>query len=300
MNSNEKFFKNGFISPLNILSQREANYINNEYHIFLNSRSLKNSYIVEHKSKSHLFFPWAKKLIFNEKILDHVSKILGKNFFCWNSLIFYKKPNSNAFVSMHQDQNYWGIKHDKSLTVGLAISDSNENNGCLKVLPNSHRKNFKHHDFEKKDNMLARGQTINFTEENKDNLLNIILKAGQCCIIHGNIVHGSYENRSNKPRFIFAMRFLTPDNLINKKLYYNNATLVSGVDKYNNFIKEPILLSNNQKKIHKLHKEILIKQFSKYLKLKIKFSFLCKIFMIFLEIDFLRGMIYKLAGKTKL
>jgi len=300
MNLKEKFFKNGFISPLNILSEREAKNINHEYHRFLFRSNLKSTDIVEHKSKTHLFFPWANKLIFNDRIQDYVSKILGKNFLCWNSLIFYKKANSNSFVSMHQDQNYWGIKKDKSLTVGLAISESNEKNGCLKILPNSHRKNFKHHDFEKKNNMLARGQTIQFTKKNKDNLLDINLKAGQSCIFHGNIVHGSYENKSNKPRFIFAMRFLTPDNQVNKKLYYNNATLVSGVDEYNNFIKEPTLLNCNQKKMQKLHRLIMIQQFSKYLKLKVKFNFLSKILMFYLKKDFLRGIVYKVSGKTNL
>ena len=64
--------------------------------------------------------------MFNNEILKHVEKIIGPNFFCWNSVIFHKHPNSTAFVSMHQDQNYWGIIHDKALSVQLAISNSTE------------------------------------------------------------------------------------------------------------------------------------------------------------------------------
>ena len=52
------------------------------------------------------------------------------------------------------------------------------------------------------------------------------------------IVHGSYENTSDQPRFLFTMRFLTTDNKIQNKYYYNNATLVKGEDKFNYFEKE--------------------------------------------------------------
>ena len=135
MNLRSSFFDKGFVTPIDVLSKEEANSIFNDYNNFLNENDLKNSEIVEHKSKTHLFFPWANKLIFNKKILNCVREILGENFFCWNSLIFYKKPRSSSFVSMHQDQNYWGIQQDKALTVSLALNDSNEKNGCLKILP---------------------------------------------------------------------------------------------------------------------------------------------------------------------
>ena len=96
------------------------------------------------------------------------------------------------------------------------------------------------------------------------------------------------------------MRFLTTDNKVNTKLYYNNATLVSGNDKYNYFINEPTLLDSNQVELINLHKKIMVEQFSKYLKLKVKFNFLNNILMFFFKKDFLRGIVYKLIGRTKI
>ena len=49
----------------------EANEIYNDYDNFLNSCN-KRSLMVEHKSKTHLFFEWANKLIHNDKIIDSV------------------------------------------------------------------------------------------------------------------------------------------------------------------------------------------------------------------------------------
>ena len=300
MDLKSEFFNKGYLCNIDIFSKEEAKQISNEYHNFLNQKNLSLTETVEHKSKTHLYFEWANKIIRNDKILSVVKKILGENIYCWNSLIFFKSPKSNKFVSMHQDQNYWGIIHDKALTVSLAITDSDIQNGCLKILPYSHKEKYLHEDFETKNNMLARGQSVNLDENKKKNLINIELNAGQCCVFHGNIVHGSGKNQSSRPRFLYAMRFLTTDNKINDKLYYNNASLVSGVDNFKFFTPEPSLADvNSIKDLRKLHKNILINQFSKYLRLKLKVKFITSLLMIFFRLDFLRGFAYFVLGKTK-
>jgi hypothetical protein len=93
------------------------------------------------------------------------------------------------------------------------------------------------------------------------------------------------------------MRFLTTDNKIQKKFYYNNATLVRGIDNFNYFDKEKILSEKNLLEVRKLHKKIMIDQFSKYVNLKVKFSILTKIIMFFLKKDFLRSFLYKMNKK---
>lgn len=292
----KEFFENGFVSKYKILSVDEANSINNEYNEFLDHQN-KWVDLVEHKSKTHLFFSWANKLIRNDKILNLASEILGDNFYCWNSLIFYKKPKSKAFVSMHQDQNYWGIIHDKALSIQVAISNSTEKNGCLKLIPKSHTKNFLHKDYSDLNNILARGQSIASNEINKHDLINIDLKKGECCMFHGNIVHGSYENISDEARFLFTIRFLTTDNKIQSKYYYNNATLVKGTDEFNYFDKEDTIENSSIKSLRLIHKKNLINQFSKYLNIKVKNIIICKILMFFFKFDALRGLFYKLIKK---
>ncbi len=294
----ENFFDQGFISNIKIFEKNYANNIYDDYMYFVNKN--KNRQITfEAKTKSHLFFPWANRIIFEKKILDCVETLIGKNILCWNSLIFHKKPNSKNFVSMHQDQNYWNIKMNKGITVSLAITDSNAKNGCLKILPYSHHKKYEHIDLKDQSNMLARGQTINFKDETiLKQIKNIELQKGECCIFHGNIAHGSEKNNSANHRILFAMRFLTPDNEINTSLYYNYATLVRGDNNYANFINEPSLKHNSIDDLQKLHSKIVISQFSKYLKLKLKVNLLVKFFMIFLKQKFFRNILYILLKKS--
>ena len=295
-NLKNEFFDKGFVNKIKIFDKDFTSKIYNEYLEFLNSNQNRAN-LVEHKSKTHLYFPWANEIIHNKKLLDYVEKIIGPNFFCWNSLIFHKYPNSKYFVSMHQDQNYWGIIHDKALSVQLAISESTEENGCLKLIPFSHKNNLTHKDLASKYNILARGQSISQEDYKKDVLKNIDLESGVCCIFFGNIVHGSYENNSSSHRMLFTMRFLTTDNKIQEKFYYNHATLVRGVDEFNYFIKEKPLSKTNLSSLRKLHKEIMISQFSKYGNLKLKFSFLTNLVMVFFKLDLFRSIFYRIRKK---
>ena len=188
-NIRDEFFDKGFISPLKALDVEIATEIKNKYiNFYENISSIREK--VEHKSKSHLLFDWANKIIFEKKILSVVKDILGQNVVAWNSLIFMKPPKSKKYVSFHQDQNYWNIKMDKGLTVQIALSPSNVENGCLQILPNSHNQDYSHLDKNDTNNLLARGQEVQLTEKEK-NLEKIILNPGEFCIFHGNIVHGS-------------------------------------------------------------------------------------------------------------
>ena len=54
----EKFFNEGFISKINLFQKNEMNMIFDEYQDFLKKKN-KLVDLVEHKSKTHLFFPWA-------------------------------------------------------------------------------------------------------------------------------------------------------------------------------------------------------------------------------------------------
>ena len=76
-----------------------------------------------------------------------------------------------------------------------------------------------------------------------------------------------------------------------------DATLVNGKDEYNFFNKEKSIDEVSIDELKKIHKKILINQFEKYLKIKLKFNFITKFMMIFFNNDFLRGVVYKLSKK---
>ena len=297
MTIKSEFFHEGFVTKLPILSRSRAQAIDEEYKSFLETET-KKWRAVEHKSKTHLFFDWANEIVHDEKLLDYVSQILGKNIYCWNSLIFYKPPFSSVFVSPHQDQNYWNVESDKALSVQLAISDSLVDNGCLQILPKSHLINYAHLDLSDRNNMLARGQTVELDKAETNKMENIELSQGECVIFHGNVVHGSMPNTSNRHRLNFTIRFLTPDNKIDTTLYYNHATLVKGRDDFGHFVQEVSCSDVSNEKRRKIHKRILLQQFERYLRLQVKNSVVTAVLMQFFKFGIFRSFAYFLAKKT--
>ena len=144
--------------------------------------------------------------------------------------MFIKNPKEKGFVSFHQDAKYIGLEPHNWVTVWVAITDANEKNGCMRMLPGSHKENLKHHEqnFDK-NNLLTRGQTIKNISFDKTEP--VILKAGQMSLHHPKIVHGSGLNYSDDRRIGFVIQSYIGSNVdqVLGKMYVQKAR---GEDKY--------------------------------------------------------------------
>ena len=134
-----------------------------------------------------------------------VESIIGKNILVGGTTLFIKNPDKKGFVSFHQDAKYIGLEPHNWVTAWIAITDSNEENGCMRMLTGSHKNNLTHH-AQKFDegNLLTRGQTV----ENVpiERTTPVILQAGQMSLHHPTIIHGSGLNNSNDRRIGFVVQ----------------------------------------------------------------------------------------------
>ena len=273
MNNNHnidlKLNEGGYFFPIRIVEQDETRDFYNYYKEKKNL--ISQSLLFEHKFKAHLVFKKINDLIRDERLLNIVEKFIGPNILCWNSIIFYKKSNSQSFVGWHEDKTYWNLSNDKILTFSIAISDSNMENGCLKFFKKKRKVEYKILDA--KNNMLARGQNAILNED--DEFENIELTPGQSCIFSQDAVHGSGENKSKQDRFLLAIRYISPDNKTYKN--HTSATLVRGVDNINFYESEPVPKNDFDKECLAFHQKLMAKQtevFAKYKLNKYKMSFL--------------------------
>ena len=72
-------------------------------------------------------------------LLDIVDQLIGRDIIVWGSRIFSKAPQTGRATPWHQDGEYWPIRPLATATVWIAIDESNEHNGCLKILTGSNR-----------------------------------------------------------------------------------------------------------------------------------------------------------------
>ena len=97
------------------------------------------------------------------------------------------------------------------MTAWVALTDSTRDNGCMRVVPGSHRQPIlPHRDTYAADNRLSRGQEIEVEVAEQD-AVDVVLRAGEMSLHHVNIIHGSNSNPSDGSRIGFAPRFMTPE-----------------------------------------------------------------------------------------
>ena len=193
----------GYVSPIDALSKDEALEIREEIELIEKKwpkeiEGLGRNYI-------HLISPIFNKVCLNKNILDAVESIIGKNILICGTTLFIKNPNEKGFVSFHQDAKYIGLEPHNWVTAWVAITDANEKNGCMRMLPGSHKENLKTHEQKfDENNLLTRGQTVKNVSLEKTEP--IVLKAGQVSLHHPTIVHGSGLNNSDDRRIGFVIQ----------------------------------------------------------------------------------------------
>ena len=228
-NQLKQYKDEGFISPLNIFSKEKAKEIRNE--IELIEKEIPGELERSGRYNAHLISPLLDEVTHNSKILDAVQSLIGKDILVCGTTLFIKNPNEKGFVSYHQDAKYIGLEPHNWVTAWVAITNSNEHNGCMRMWSGSHKDNLKQHDqrFDK-GNLLTRGQTVKDVPETETTPL--ILSAGQMSLHHPTVVHGSDLNKSDDRRIGFVIQSYIGTN-VKQVLGKNSVQLARGIDNYN-------------------------------------------------------------------
>ena len=242
-NQLKQYEDEGFVSPIDIFSKEKAKEIRNE--IELIEKDMPKELEKSGRYNAHLISPLLDEVTHNPKILDAVESLIGKNILVCGTTLFIKNPFVKGFVSYHQDAKYIGLEPYNWVTAWVAITESNEKNGCMRMWSGSHKDNLKDHDqMFNEGNLLTRGQTINNVP--KEKVKSLVLKAGQMSLHHPKVVHGSELNKSNDRRIGFVIQSYIGTN-VKQVLGKNSVQLARGVDNFNYHKKigRPKSLMNN-------------------------------------------------------
>ena len=193
----KQYDEEGYVAPIDALSMEESKEIRNEIEVI--EKKWPNELEGLGRNYVHLISPVFDKVCNNKKILDAVESLIGKNILICGTTLFIKNPNEKGFVSFHQDAKYIGLEPHNWVTAWVAITDANEENGCMRMWSGSHKNDLQYHNQKfDENNLLTRGQTVENVPLNETKP--VILKAGQISLHHPKIVHGSGLNKSNDRR----------------------------------------------------------------------------------------------------
>ncbi|HEV7375859.1 MAG TPA: phytanoyl-CoA dioxygenase family protein [Pyrinomonadaceae bacterium] len=194
----------GFIQSIPILSETEVQHYRAE--IEKTCRAIGGQ--VTRINASHLFFRWAWELSTHRRVLDCMEQLLGPNILLKSTRLFYKYGQSDSFVGWHQDGITERLEDARVPGVWIGITAATVENGCLRVVPRSHRLGLVPHAFRPHvDNLTTAGITA---QAEIDSPHDIVMRPGEMSLHHPLVLHASNPNRSTEPRIGFTATYSTP------------------------------------------------------------------------------------------
>ncbi|MDP6707059.1 MAG: phytanoyl-CoA dioxygenase family protein [Alphaproteobacteria bacterium] len=152
------------------------------------------------------------------EILDIVAQIEGPDLICWGAHVIAKAGGDGLEVPWHQDAPYWPIRPLATVTVWLALDDSTCQNGCLRVVPGSHRERaMLDHRTDTRPG-LAIDQVVDDPGFDGSGAVDVVLEAGQMSIHDAFLLHGSAANRSGRRRAGLAVRYMPATSLYDRTI----------------------------------------------------------------------------------
>ena len=201
------YLDDGIVWPVAVLTPAEVAY----YRGALESTERALGGKLKRIDNAHLHFRWAWDLALHPAVLDAMEDLLGPDVVLHSSRVFYKHPHDPAFVGWHQDGLYTKLDTDYAPSTWIALSDSNAENGCLRVIPRSHRAGkFPHRETYAADNLSNHGETIEL-EVDASQAVDVTLRPGEMSVHHVNAIHGSQPNGAAYARIGFSASYLRPD-----------------------------------------------------------------------------------------
>ena len=227
----DEYRERGFLFPIDVLESAEAQRFLAKYEAV--AEALGGSPRAVQLTQIHRYYRWAWDLGFHPAVLDAVESVLGPDIMLWSAQIFPKRARDPGYITMHQDGTYWGLEGGEVTTAWVALTDSTVQNGCMRLLPRSHRWSIlPHTDTYAAENLLTRGQEVQ-AEYHEADVVDIVLRPGQMSLHHVRAVHGSHANASDRPRVGFAIRYMTPE--VKPQRPGQVAVLVRGRDRFGNW-----------------------------------------------------------------
>jgi hypothetical protein len=193
----------------------------------------------------HFMHPRLLEWAFDDAILDLVLPIVGEDIVLFSTHFICKPKGNGRRVPWHEDSAYWkGLADPMEIcTVWLAIDPSIRENGCMQVIPRTHRtgsKGFSHYvEVDQSTNVFA--SEIDPAQRQTAHPVAVELQPNECSLHDARIMHGSEPNTSNLRRCGWTLRFASSAVKFNEERFDggHQVYLARGRDRAGNTYADP-------------------------------------------------------------
>lgn len=154
------------------------------------------------------------------QVLDYVESIVGEDIAVMHSMLINKPPDPGTKSSrhpLHQDLHYFSFRPaNKIVASWTAMQWVHRGNGCLVVVPGSHKENklYPHNypDWSGGVNKMYYGIPEPDAERYYSRLLHLEMNPGDTVFFHPLIIHGSGTNKTDGFRKAISGHFASTDS----------------------------------------------------------------------------------------
>jgi phytanoyl-CoA hydroxylase len=138
-----------------------------------------------------------RDFIESEPVLDRVVPILGPNLDCFLSQFIFKNPGAMG-QPWHQDSFYFRFDRTPQVGIWIAVTQATLENGCLHVVPGSHREPVHEHVVDRRPGAnLGYVEIVDFHMSSAEP---VIMAPGDMLVFHSHLMHRSLDNDSSGVR----------------------------------------------------------------------------------------------------
>lgn len=210
----EFFHTQGYLAGIRLLNDEQIEFLRAElakladpshpgnrlFYEFHSNESTDPSTVLFHALGAWRIAPGFHDLLWNPAFLMPACQLLGGAVRFWHDQLFCKPAHHGGVVAWHQDYSYWTRTQPMAhLSCWIGLDDSTRENGCVHYVPGSHRWTLLPitglaNDMNAIESVLSKEQKDQFKP------LPIELKQGECSFHHPLMLHGSFANKSERPR----------------------------------------------------------------------------------------------------
>ena len=159
-------------------------------------------------SRDFLFSEW----ILHPTVLGRLQQLLGSHVVCplaHHNCIMTKQPRFSSETGWHQDIRYWSFASPELVNLWIALGREHAANGCLQVIPGSHRVEFDRSQFDAElffRTDLPENQALIQTRQQVE------LDPGDVLFFHSKTLHSASRNTTDEAKYSVVFTFHGADN----------------------------------------------------------------------------------------
>lgn len=214
----DQFVSNGFLVVPDLVDAEDRNRIRNDAARFINGDYPVSNLPADGDVLAVHFPHWvsdvALDLVRHQGIVDVLSQITGAHLpewdgatKCMQSMLFFKPPGLQG-QAWHQDERFIPTRDRSLVGAWIAVDDADIENGCLWVLPGSHRTGqlFETRDHGQPDLFDPTDESFGFDDAGAQP---VEVSAGTVVFFNGYLLHRSLPNRSaDRPRMALVNHYM--------------------------------------------------------------------------------------------